>query len=94
MIFNSENKGCSCYRIFTSSESWGYADETRFYYRALPEHIYIFNNEKAKGTKTLKDQLTLLCCAGMTGEKKKLLEIGKSKKPSVFQSSEEFTHWM
>lgn len=61
------------------------ADETGLYYRALPEHAYIFTNEKAKGTKTSKERLTMLCCASITDEKKKLLAIRKHKNPLCFK---------
>lgn len=61
------------------------ADETGLYYRALPEHTYVLKNERAMGTKTCKERLTLMCCASMMGEKKKLLVIGKSKQPRCFK---------
>jgi hypothetical protein len=61
------------------------ADETGLYYRALPEHTYIFKNEKSKGVKTCKERITVLCCVSMSGEKKELLVIGKSKKPRCFK---------
>jgi hypothetical protein len=61
------------------------ADETGLYFRALPEHTYALKNDQAKGSKTSKERLTLLCCASMDGEKKKLFVIGKSKKPRCFK---------
>jgi hypothetical protein len=61
------------------------ADETGLYFRALPEHTYAFKNEKTRGTKTSKERLTILCCASMDGEKRKLLVIGKSKNPRCFK---------
>lgn len=60
------------------------ADETALYYRALPEHTYAFKNEKTKGVKTCKERVTVLCCVNMSGEKKDLVVIGKSKKPRCF----------
>ena len=58
------------------------SDETALYYRALPEHTYIFKSEKeVRGFKKLKERITLLCCASMTGEKVGFLAIGKHKLP-------------
>jgi hypothetical protein len=50
----------------------------------MPEHTYLFKNESAKGFKSSKEQVTVLCCANMKGEKRDLLVIGKSKKSSMF----------
>ncbi len=62
------------------------ADETALYLRALPEHTYMFKNEKSKGCKIAKERITVLCCASMAGAKIKLLVIGKSKKPRCFKN--------
>ena len=35
------------------------------YFRAMPEHTYLFKNESAKGFKSSKEQVTILCCANM-----------------------------
>lgn len=79
------------------------ADETALYYRALPEHTYIFKSEKeVRGFKKLKERITLLCCVSMTGERKGLLAIGKHKSPHCFKNVKklplEYTHsknaWM
>ena len=61
------------------------ADETGLYFRALPVYTFALKTDKAKGTKTSKDRLTLLCCASMAGEKKILLVIRKSKRPRCFK---------
>ena len=61
------------------------ADETGLYYRALPEHTFMFKGENAKGCKTSKERLTVLCCASMSGNKENLLVIGKSKNPRCFK---------
>ncbi|KAL4107979.1 hypothetical protein QTP88_018247 [Uroleucon formosanum] len=61
------------------------ADETGLYFRALLEHTYAFKNEKTRGTKTSKERLTILCCASIDGEKRKLLAIGKSKNLQCFK---------
>lgn len=59
------------------------AYETGLYFRELPEHTYVFKNEKDRGTS--KERLTILCCASMDGEKRKLLVIGKRKNPRCFK---------
>ncbi|KAL4149571.1 hypothetical protein QTP88_003497 [Uroleucon formosanum] len=59
--------------------------QTGLYFRALPEHTYVLQNDKAKGTKFCKERITILYCASMTGEKKKLLVVGKSKQPRCFK---------
>lgn len=62
-----------------------YTDEKGLYYRTLPERTYVFENSPAKGTKACKERFTLLCYASMTGEKKDLLGVGKSKPPRCFK---------
>jgi hypothetical protein len=39
------------------------ADETGLYFRAMPQHTYLFKNESAKGFKSSKERVTVLCCA-------------------------------
>lgn len=75
-------------KIFTrfSPENIYNADETGLYFRALPEHTYMLKNESAKGCKTIKERITILCCANMAGKKEKLLVIGKSKNPRCFKN--------
>jgi hypothetical protein len=51
----------------------------------MPGHTYLFKNESAKGFKSLKEQVTVLCCANMKGEKRDLLVIGKTKYPQCFK---------
>ncbi|KAL4107457.1 hypothetical protein QTP88_017799 [Uroleucon formosanum] len=60
-------------------------NKTGLYLRAIPEHTYVLQNDKAKGTKYCKERITILCCATMTEEKKKLLVVGKSKQPHCFK---------
>jgi len=45
------------------------ADETGWYFRALPEHTFLLKNENAKGVKVYKEQVTILCCCSMSGRK-------------------------
>ncbi|KAL4103218.1 hypothetical protein QTP88_010049 [Uroleucon formosanum] len=79
-----ENEWPSLISEFSPSDVFN-ADETGLYFRALPEHTYVLQNDKAKGTKSCKERITILCCASMTGEKKKLLVVGKSKQPRCFK---------
>ncbi len=54
--------------------------ETGLYYRALPEHRFLFGNDNDKEEyKSLKEYVTLLCCVNMSGWKEKLVVIGESK---------------
>lgn len=68
-----------------SAENIHNADETGLYFRALPQHTFSFQNEAAKGHKICKERVTVLCCVSMTGKKKKLLVVGKSKQPRCFK---------
>jgi hypothetical protein len=61
------------------------ADETGLYFRAMPEHTYLFKNETSKGFKVSKERVTVLCCVNMIGERRGLLVIGKSKNPRCFK---------
>jgi hypothetical protein len=45
------------------------ADETGLYFRAMPEHTYLFKNESANAFKSSKEHVRVLCCADMKGEK-------------------------
>lgn len=60
------------------------ADECGLYFRALPENTFAFKYENIRGFKISKERITLLCCVSMSGEKKELLVIGKSKRPHCF----------
>jgi len=51
----------------------------------MPEHTYLFKNKSAKGFKSSKERVTVLCCVNMKGEKRDLLVIGKSKNPRCFK---------
>jgi len=61
------------------------ADETGLYYCAMPEHTDLFKKGSAEGFKSLKERVTVLCCANVKGEKRDLLVIGKSKNPRCFK---------
>ncbi|GBN31502.1 Tigger transposable element-derived protein 4 [Araneus ventricosus] len=53
------------------------ADESGLYYRAMPSHTYLSKAESTKGYQVSKEPM---CCIRMTGEKRMLLEIRKSKR--------------
>ena len=64
------------------------ADETALYYRALPEHTYVFKKDSANGVKACKERITVLCCTSMSGEKCEPLVIGRSKNPTHKQMTQ------
>lgn len=68
-----------------SSDNIYNADETGLYYRALPEHTFMFKTATPSGCKVSKDRLTIMCCVSMAGNKKQLLVIGKSRNPRCFK---------
>ncbi|XP_051165752.1 tigger transposable element-derived protein 4-like [Leptopilina boulardi] len=60
-------------------------DETGQFYKMMPDKTLKFNGETC-GEKMSKDRLTLMVAASMSGTiKRKLLVIGKSKKPRCFK---------
>ena len=61
------------------------ADETGLYFRAMPEHTYLFKNDSTRGFKSSKERVTVVCCANMKGEQRHLLVTGKSKNPRCFE---------
>ena len=59
--------------------------ETALYPRGLPDRDFTKKDEQLKGSKKVKDKMTVLLTANMTGsDKRELLVIGKSKKPRCF----------
>lgn len=63
------------------------ADEAGVFFNLTPDTTLKFKNEKCIGGKMLKNRLTVLICANMTGtDKKKLLVIGKSRNPRCFKN--------
>ena len=62
------------------------ADETAFYYRALPEGSLTFKSDSVAGSKKSKFRVTVLVATNMTGtDKLPLMMIGKSKDPRCFR---------
>jgi len=59
-------------------------DETRFFWKGVPNRSLVLQGEKCKAGKLAKERLTiaLLCLA--IGEKIKPLVIGKSQMPRAF----------
>lgn len=63
------------------------ADETGLFYNMTPDKTMKFKGEKCTGGKMSKTRLTIMVAANMTGTcKKKLMVIGKSKKPRCFKN--------
>jgi len=64
------------------------ADETVFYFRALPDSTYVEKSKKRfeRGIKVAKDRLTVLVWNNMASSKSRLLAIGKSKQPQFFKN--------
>lgn len=63
------------------------ADETGLFYKLSPDKTFKFKGEKCIGGKQSKVRLTVLLCSNSTGtEKRKLLVIGKSRKPRCFSN--------
>jgi len=59
-------------------------DETRIFFKALPNKTLVFKGNNCKGTKVSKERLTVLLCSSVLGEKPPPLVIGKSKRPRCF----------
>ena len=62
------------------------ADETRLYWRLLPDKTHAVAGKVCTGGKKSKERVPVLVCANMSGsEKLPLLTIGKFKKPRCFR---------
>ena len=62
------------------------ADETALFYKAIPATIYAFQGEAIRGSKTPKDQLTLMLSTNMNGtEKLQPIVIGRVKQPTALK---------
>lgn len=68
---------------FNEEQIWN-ADESGVYIRALPDSTLTFKNDTRKGAKTQKERITVLFACSATGEKRKMLVIGKSLNPRCF----------
>ncbi|XP_050338066.1 tigger transposable element-derived protein 4-like [Bactrocera neohumeralis] len=63
------------------------ADEAGLFYKLTPNQTLKFRGEKCLGGKLSKERLTVLIAANMSGTiKRKLLVIGKSKRPRCFKN--------
>ncbi|CAH3998250.1 unnamed protein product [Pieris brassicae] len=63
------------------------ADETGLFYNLTPDKTLKFKGEECKGGNLSKTKITVLVAANMTGScKRKLLVIGKAKKPRCFKN--------
>ena len=65
-------------------------DETGLFFRMIPNGTLAFKHDKRKGTKKVKDRITVLVTASMMGEKKTPFIIGKSAKPRCFKNIKSF----
>lgn len=66
------------------------ADETGLFLKLTPKKNLKFKRDKCVGGKLSKDRIAVLVASSMAGEKRKLLVIGKSKKPRCFFKPEFF----
>ncbi|KAL4103997.1 hypothetical protein QTP88_019310 [Uroleucon formosanum] len=64
------------------------ADESRLFWRILPDQTLVLSTEKAApGRKIMKERVTFEPCANATGNHKlRLLVVGKAQKPRAFKS--------
>ena len=62
------------------------ANETGLFYKCLPDSTHVLKNETCAGGKLLKERLSVLVAASMSGEKLPLLVIGKAAKPRCFKN--------
>ena len=62
------------------------ADETGLFYKAIPKKSLVEKYKQSKGTKNIKDRITVLLASSATGEKLQPLVIGRSKKPRCFKN--------
>lgn len=60
-------------------------DETALFYRALPNRSLVFKIEDSRGTKLIKDRLSILLCVNGDGEVLPPLVIGRCKHPRCFK---------
>lgn len=61
-------------------------DETGLFFRGTTRKTFHFKGDECAGGKMSKERITVAICASMTGEKVKLLVIGKSRKPRSFKN--------
>ena len=54
-------------------------------YRMLPDSTIAFAHDQRRGTKKIKNRVSFLLAASMTGEKKRPVVIGKYKQPHCFK---------
>ncbi|XP_055905882.1 tigger transposable element-derived protein 6-like [Eupeodes corollae] len=62
------------------------ADESGLFYKALPTSTLTQRGRNVHGFKSSKDRLTLLFICNATGDYKKIIVIGKTKKPRCFKN--------
>lgn len=80
------HKGPALCEGYTPEEIFN-ADETGLFYNLTPDKTLKFKGEECKGGKLSKTRITVMVAANMTGScKRKLLVIGKAKKPRCFKN--------
>ena len=62
------------------------ADETRLFYKCLPNRTLVFKNETCAGGKMSKERLSVIVAASMAWEKLPLPVIGKAAQPRCFKN--------
>lgn len=73
-------------RGYSDSEIYN-ADETGVFYNVTPDKTVKLKTENCASGKHVKHRLTVLVCANMSGsDKRKLVVIGKSAKPTSFKN--------
>ena len=60
-------------------------DETRLFFRALPDKTLAFKGQQCKGGKLAKERLTVMLACSALGEKLKPFVIGKAENPRCFK---------
>jgi hypothetical protein len=53
----------------------------------LPSKRFVFKNEEGKGMKQNNDRVTLVMISNASGSEKRIIVIGKSKKPTCFKNA-------
>lgn len=77
---------------YTPEDIWN-ADKSGIFFRALPDRMFAFRDDRRAGSKKPKDRVTVLFACSMTGEKCKMFVIGRSLKPHCFQGVTTLPVW-
>lgn len=69
---------------YSAYEIWN-LDESGLFYRALPDRTVALKGTNCRGGKLAKERITVLLACSVSGEKYKLLVIGKAEHPRCFK---------